>query len=553
MADPSNHPSSDEATPTFLSETCQVDAGPFSPAQRLAAVQASGLLDTLPEAVFDRLTEMVRKILRVPVALVSLVDVDRQFFKSALGLPPPWTECRQTPLSHSFCQHVAHSAEPLVIVDARRNPVVRENSAVPELGVVAYLGVPLRAVGGESIGSLCAIDTQPRQWTTDDLQAMKTLADAVKSEIALRAQLQSRDRFLAVLSHELRTPLTPVLMSLTAMESAEIPELMREDLRMMRRNIELEVKLIDDLLDLSRVARGKLALSLQPVDLNEAIGHVCENCRPQLQEKSIHLQFQSDAAAGAVSADPDRLQQVFWNVLKNAIKFTPQGGEIWVGTQRVGPQRVRIEIRDSGIGIRAELLPRLFDAFEQGDSRITQQFGGLGLGLAITKALVEKHHGSIRAESAGEGLGSTFVIELPLATASPVKKDKPTPALVGNRSGLRLLIVEDHVDTARILGRLLRAEGYSVQTANTVAEALDLAAKHEFDVVVSDVGLPDATGYELIQQLKSQYAVEGIAMSGYGMEDDLRKSRAAGFSEHLVKPVDASRLAQAIQRVSSRR
>jgi signal transduction histidine kinase/CheY-like chemotaxis protein len=553
MAEPSTHPQSDTTTTTLLPETSQIAAGPFSPAQRLAAVRASGLLDTPPEPVFDRLTEMVRKILHVPVALVSLVDVDRQFFKSASGLPPPLTECRQTPLSHSFCQHVAYSGEPLVVVDARCNPIVCENSAVAELGVVAYLGVPLRAVGGEAIGSLCAIDIQPRQWTAEDFEVLTTLASAAMAEITLRAQMQSKDRFLAVLSHELRTPLTPVLMSLTSLESTELPDLVREDLHMMRRNIELEIRLIDDLLDLSRVASGKLALSFQPVDLHEAIGHVCGICRPQLQEKAIRLQFESDAALGQVSADPARLQQVLWNVLKNAIKFTPQGGEIRIVTQPVGLQRVRIEIRDSGMGIRPELLTRIFDAFEQGDSRTTLRFGGMGLGLAISKALVEMHQGNIWAQSAGEGSGSTFVIELPLENGSPISVTKPLPAAIAKSSGLRLLIVEDHIDTARVLGRLLRAEGYAVQTANTVAEALHLAAEHEFDVVVSDVGLPDATGYELIQQLKSQYSVKGIAMSGYGMEDDLRKSRAAGFSEHLVKPVDISRLAQAIQRVSSHR
>jgi PAS domain S-box-containing protein len=368
---------------------------------------------------------------------------------------------------------------------------------------------------------------------------------------AAEAANQSKDRFLAVLSHELRTPLTPVLMTVAALEvDPELRPDVREDLTMIRRNVELETKLIDDLLDISRIISGKLRLRLQPLDLNDAVRQVCGICRSQVLEKGIRLHCELKESVGSVNADPARLQQVLWNVFKNAAKFTPEGGSIYVTTSRLESDRLQVQVRDTGIGIERETLPRIFDAFEQGDGGITRQFGGLGLGLAISKALVELHHGNIRAESPGPSGGATFTIELPVA--EPTQADASSRRLVdpaGEARPWRLLIVEDHADTARTLGRLLRAAGYMVKIAHDAASALELAATEEFDLVVSDLGLPDATGHELMQRLRERHAIKGIAMSGYGMEEDTRRSQAAGFSEHLVKPVTVPQLREAIRRV----
>jgi CheY-like chemotaxis protein len=251
-------------------------------------------------------------------------------------------------------------------------------------------------------------------------------------------------------------------------------------------------------------------------------------------------------------ADPARLQQVFWNLIKNGIKFTPEGGTI---TARLAAWDVdgvvRVEVSDDGVGIDPVVLPRIFDAFEQGDTDVTRLFGGLGLGLAITKGLVELHRGTITAFSAGRNLGSTFTVTLP-AIAAPeglVQTTASSPVPHAPLSApTRILVVEDHEETRRVLVRLLRSKGHVVFACGTVQEALDVAAREVVDLVVSDLGLPDGTGHELMSTVATRHRLPGIALSGYGMEEDLRRSREAGFLEHLTKPVDLGRLDQAIRR-----
>ncbi len=319
---------------------------------------------------------------------------------------------------------------------------------------------------------------------------------------------------------------------------------------MIRRNVDLETKLIDDLLDLSRITSGKLRLQPQTLDLNDAVKHVREICRVEILEKRIQLHCDWGAHGAKVDADPARLQQALWNVLKNAAKYTPEGGDIFISTERVG-RRVRITIRDTGIGIAADLLPGVFDAFEQCGSAVARQFGGLGLGLAISKALVELHHGQIRVASDGVGKGATFIIELSERASKMENQNvKVDSGASGPPASLRLLLVEDHVDTSRMLVKLLGSAGYTVRTASNAAGALELAAKEPFDLILSDIGLPDATGYHLMQQIKRDHGICGIAMSGYGMDEDIRKSQEAGFSDHLVKPISFAQLDQAIQRLA---
>jgi PAS domain S-box-containing protein len=402
---------------------------------------------------------------------------------------------------------------------------------------------PLFDAAGNCIGVINVIVD-----VTEERHAKRMLQEAKETAEAASA---AKDRFLAVLSHELRTPLTPVLMTVASLESdPSLPKPIQEDMAMIRRNVELETKLIDDLLDLSRITTGKLRLRLQAVDLNEAVRQVCGICHSQILEKGIRLSCHLDSPVGFVAADPARLQQVLWNVLKNAAKFTPKGGEIHVTTRAEESRRI-VEVRDSGIGIAPEMLPRIFDAFEQGEG-ITRQFGGLGLGLAISKALIELHGGAIRVRSEGRNMGATFVIEVPArAPDAEVTPPEPREAPEWERAHLRLLVVEDHVDTARTLSRILRAAGFSVTTANNVTSALELAEKESFDVLLSDIGLPDGTGYDLLHEVRKHRPVQAIAMSGFGMDEDLRKSREAGFSEHLVKPVHVPELLEALRRLRS--
>jgi signal transduction histidine kinase/CheY-like chemotaxis protein len=412
-----------------------------------------------------------------------------------------------------------------------------------------------------------AVRARKRQYQIrDQIEAIRLANDErqklLESERAARQEAERvsrvKDEFLAKLSHELRTPLTPVLMAVAALEmNDELPQSVRDDLRMIHRNVELEAKLIDDLLDLSRITSGKLSLQFGRVGVNELLRHVCEICLGNFREKGVGLHCEFTDAAPEVSGDSARLHQVFWNLLNNAAKFTPQGGNVYVTSEIVsdGDRRdaVRVTVRDTGIGMPTEVLPRVFDAFEQGELRITRQFGGMGLGLAISRLLVEAHHGNIRAESTGPDKGSAFVVELPAVSpgrnGDAVARPAPASAENGDRP-LRLMLVEDHPDTAFVLSRLLTLDGHLVRTANTAADALALAGEHSFDLVISDLGLPDMTGYDLMKQIRHRHGIKGIAMSGYGMEEDIRRSKIAGFSDHLVKPVTLDRLEQSIRRVA---
>lgn len=380
------------------------------------------------------------------------------------------------------------------------------------------------------------------------VRAEKRLAEA---EAAARA----KDRFIAILSHELRTPLSPVLMSLGALEQEELPPRVMSQIKMMRRNVELEVRLIDDLLDLSRVANGKLRLELRRVSVHEVLRHAMDVCLADAQAKDLTVELEAGAAHDLVEADGGRLEQVFWNLLRNAIKFTPEGKRVAVRTRTVEGKSIRVEVVDEGIGIAAEALPRVFDAFEQTDQG--RRYGGLGLGLAICKAVVDLHGGRIFAESAGHGRGSTFAVELETLPVGREQGQAEDGVNNGKGSGKmgkkppRVLLVEDHVDTGRTLSRLLEASGYEIRWAKSAGAALEAAGEETFNLVVSDVGLPDATGYDLMRQLRERYGLVGIAMTGYGMDEDIRRGREAGFVEHIVKPVSVERLEEAIRRFAA--
>lgn len=381
------------------------------------------------------------------------------------------------------------------------------------------------------------------------------------TEQAARAQAEAenraKDQFLAVLSHELRTPLSAVMMSVSALEQeGDIPERSCELLSIIKRNVNLEARLIDDLLDITRISRGKLELRKELVDLHEQIHDtVVTCCGSEIQTKGVEISLSLNAARHHVLGDPARLQQVLWNLVKNAVKFTPEGGAVSITTFDGDAGNTVIEVKDTGIGIDAEALPKIFHAFEQADRDITRKFGGLGLGLAICRALVEMHGGSISAHSGGPNQGATFRVELPPAPAATPKHhglrpSGPLRASNGER-GVSILLVEDHPDTARAMKTLLNLRGYDVRSAGSIAEALAAADDSTFDVLVSDIGLPDGSGLELMRQLLTRRPVKGIALSGFGMEEDVNRSREAGFAEHLTKPIDLKQLEAAIARVTA--
>jgi CheY-like chemotaxis protein len=283
-------------------------------------------------------------------------------------------------------------------------------------------------------------------------------------------------------------------------------------------------------------------------DVHQLIENAVRICERSV---GIELKLELKAAEHHVHADSGRIQQVFWNLLNNAYKFTPLGGSITIRTSNPAPECVRVEIEDTGRGIDPDVIPKIFNAFEQGDPLAARSFGGLGLGLAISKAIMNAHHGTVTASSAGKGRGSTFTVEM--ATV-PQNRPEPPPANETPRQrsmrALNILLIEDHEFTLKVLTRLLKQLGHQIVTANTVASAMEVINNgHSFDLIISDIGLPDGTGYDVIRHFKTRFNVKGIAVSGYGMPEDIRKSMEAGFDEHLTKPVDLQKLVSTVSQL----
>ncbi|MDB6139508.1 MAG: hypothetical protein JWO94_2580 [Verrucomicrobiaceae bacterium] len=372
-------------------------------------------------------------------------------------------------------------------------------------------------------------------------------AEAARAE-AERASA-AKDHFLAMLSHELRTPLSPVLNTIEMLlQVPDQPAELRQDLEMIRRNVALEARLIDDLLDLTRVSRGKVELRLESVDVHESLQSVLQICGPEINEKEVNAQVFAAAVNCLVQGDAARLKQIFWNLIRNALKYTEVGGKIVVTTADAPEGGMLVEVKDFGSGIHPELLPGIFDAFFQGSASA----GGLGLGLAITRSLMELHGGTVQARSPGVGLGATFSLHFPAAsprapTGIPDPLQPAAPPQAERLPGC-VLLVEDHVDSRFTLERLLRRRGgYVVETAGDVRTALEITRRQRFDVIISDIGLPDGTGYDFITQIPLGKRPPAIALTGFGMEEDIARSARSGFARHLTKPIDFAQLDSAIQ------
>lgn len=460
--------------------------------------------------------------------------LDRPFpedLAKALELQPPWSDV------------------PIVIVtsNGRLDEERGWRSAIfGSSANITLLERPLRpAILVSAVDS--GLRARRRQYQVRDLlQALRAARDTAES-----ANL-AKDDFLAALSHELRTPLNPVL--LVASEAAHdprTPPALRQDFEMIAHNVGIEARLIDDLLDLTRITRGKVALELQRQDVHAILRDALTAVEEDVEARRLRLSLDLGAQQREVLADRVRLQQVFWNVLKNAVKFTPEQGTIAITTSNTDGATIRLGVSDSGIGMTAEEIEAAFDAFAQGEhaSRETKQrFGGLGLGLTIARKLLELQGGTIRAASPGRGCGSTLWVELPLADARDAASATPDAAEsdassssdatgdVGPTNVRSILLVEDHEPTRASLARLLRRRGYVVTPAGSVAEASAAARGRRFDLLISDLGLPDGNGCELAARFQDRFD-HRIALSGYGMEDDVARSRQAGFSRHLVKPL----------------
>jgi signal transduction histidine kinase/ActR/RegA family two-component response regulator len=476
---------------------------------------------------------------------------------------------------------VLRTGEPLLLPQLTREEVEGDSDEPAYRRLVAALAprsallMPLVA-RGRTIGVWSFFYSgADRRYGADDVALAQELArraalaiDNARLYGEARAANEAKDQFLATLSHELRTPLAPVMAIVSSLErDARLPRDVRDSLTMVLRNVALEARLIDDLLDLTRISRGKLELERRAIDVRSVLEQALETCcAREIASGRMRVVQELTAEDHHVWADPGRLSQVFWNLFNNAVKFTPEKGTLYIRSWQEsdpaasGERALVVEISDTGIGIRSDLLPQIFGAFDQGDQGTARRFGGLGLGLTISRAIMEMHGGSLAASSLGSGRGATFTVRIPVGAelvetaaarsgalgqlARQMSDEAGTPSV----GSLDILLVEDHADTAQAMAALLEALGHRVTVAGTLAEARAAASRAlRIDLVVSDLGLPDGNGQDLMRELARKHGLRGIALSGYGMEEDIRKSREAGFERHLTKPIDAEVFKAAIR------
>ena len=425
--------------------------------------------------------------------------------------------------------------------------------------------MPLIGRSGRPFGQLVIAEKAAGEFSADDKAVLIQLAhmaavafDNARLNEELREGDRHKDEFLATLAHELRNPLAPIRAALQVMRLApDDPQAIAASETIIDRQVQQMVRLIDDLLDLSRISRGKIELRKERIDLDDALQSAIETSRPLIEEYGHHLAVSLPGEPVPLNADLTRLAQVFLNLLNNAAKYTERGGQIWLSAERRGDTAV-VGVRDTGIGIPPQMLPRVFEMFTQVDRSLERAQGGLGIGLTLVQRLVEMHGGSVEAHSEGAGKGSEFVVRLPVAReAAPEGPRQPAEHGATNqvRRTHRILVVDDNQDAANSLAMLLRMKGHDVRTAYDGIEAVDAAATHKPDIVLLDVGLPRLNGFDVarrIREAEDNRNVILVALTGWGHDEDRRRSKEAGFDHHMVKPADPAALDRVLESLASR-
>lgn len=413
---------------------------------------------------------------------------------------------------------------------------------------------PIHDATGKIIGaSKIARDITQQKKTQDEIARLLAAERAARQEAEVASR--TKDEFLAVLSHELRTPLTAMLGWLSILRGHNLDEKTTEHaIETIERNAKAQAQLIEDLVDVSRIVGGKLNLEVSPIDLLPVINAAIEVVRPAADAKEIAIDVNYDSPVGLVSGDPSRLQQIIWNLLSNAVKFTPKGGTVQVDFRR-HDSYAEIVVRDNGIGIASDFLPYVFERFRQAESTATRSHRGMGLGLAIVRHLIELHGGSVWASSEGENRGSSFTVHLPLAALQRTSLSAASVA-AGNGehenvlNGLRILLVEDEPDARELIAMLLQGSGASVEAVDSAGDALTRLPLFIPDLLLSDIGLPKESGYDLIRQVRALASelnkVPAIALTAFATESDRKMSLSAGFQAHLAKPVEPALLVTTI-------
>lgn len=530
-------------------------------------LQFSGSPDDARQT-FQEICQRTLIILGAPAAAVAIIGsvegeatiVDHARAANAPSLPTEWT------FDNNLLDLVSTEKRTAYVSDLFERPDMAPPFSA-DSGYRSLIATPI-SIGNGHRCALIACSVAVSHWSEDQFKVLEWLAaqcaifmHSLRLHQALReraAELEkanaAKDQFFAMLSHELRTPLTPVLSLVGVLALDErVPEDIRGDLEMIRRNVRIQSRLIDDLLDLARITQSKIELEWQTLSIAHLLKHSLQIVTPDLDAKNQVLDVELDGLEGVhVRADGARLQQVYWNLLKNAVKFSPVGAHITLRAEK-DAEEVKISVSDHGCGLKREDVERIFLPFEQVHSTRGQNHSGLGLGLglAIAKGIIEMHGGRIEVASEGEGKGSCFTVWLPIVHAEDKNQASPETIVARSSGVLNVLVVEDHVDTGLILTRVLRSMGYNPSYAGTAAEAYEMFTQHPFDLIISDLGLPDESGLELMRKMKLlRPSIRGICLSGFGMEEDRQACRDAGFQEHITKPVEIASLDQAIQRLS---
>jgi len=540
-----------EPRPQALGSRPRADAKAI---RALEAVTDTALAHLGLDQLLDELLVRVRALLGADTAAILLLEGRELVAHAAKGHEEEVERGVRIPVGVGFAGRVAAEKRPIFVEDVDRAKVV--NPILREKGIRSLLGVPIlfegRVIGVLHVGAL-----QRRQFNRGDAQLLQVVADRMGlgieyARLYRRAEESSRlkDEFLATLSHELRTPLTPILAWVIQLRRGTLdPTRAAHALEAIERNARAQARLVDDLLEVSRIISGKMRLDLKPVRLAEVIDAAIDAVRPAAVVKNIRVVKGFHRGVLPILGDGQRLQQVVWNLLSNAIKFTPENGrvEVWL---RPAQTHLELSVRDTGKGIPPGFLPHVFERFRQAQAPITGGPGGLGLGLAIVRHIVELHGGSVHAESAGQGKGATFTVRLPLRVAPQPASSPgaPPPAPETPRlAGLRVLVVDDERDTCEVLEAVLRRGGAEVRACQSAAAALAALKGWWPDVLVCDIGMPGEDGYALMRKIRTRGTPPGrplaaVALTAYARFEDRQQALAAGFQRHVPKPFDTEEL-----------
>jgi signal transduction histidine kinase/ActR/RegA family two-component response regulator len=547
-----------------------------------AATQLSG-------AQFGAFFYKAKNADRTVFSLYTLSGASRDGLEG-LGQPHP----RETPLLGPTFR-----GECVVrIDDVRKDPRYGQmppHHGMPDghLPVCSYLAAPVVARSGEVLGALLFSHRKPGVFTErserlivgiaaqaaiaiDNARLYEEVKDAAEERARLldaeriaRAEVERvsllKDEFLATLSHELRTPLNAVLgWSDILLSRSDVEAPARRGLEAIVRNARSQAQLIDDLLDMNRILSGKIRLDVQAVDLHAVVEASIDSVRPSADAKTISIHSTLDPETGTVFGDPNRLQQIVWNLLTNAVKFTPKGGHVDLGLRRID-SHVELTVRDSGVGIAPSFLPFLFERFRQADASTTRKFGGLGIGLSIVKHLVELHGGTVKADSPGEGRGATFSVTLPLRAIGEREADRPGPKDIVpihrdsavSLAGIRIVVVDDEQDARELLQLVLDGASAEVYVASSAEEGLALVKKHHPDIIVSDIGMPERDGYQFIHDVRTltngDSRTPAIALTAFARPEDRTRAMLAGYQVHVAKPIEPPQLIATIKSLAHSR